>query len=128
MSEKETRQITQPIYYDDGDLIHACERHHRPLRRLVWTKCDMDVPDDQSFTVEGEAPAVTCRSAWWPASDTHALPANALGLRTGSLHRATRKSALAATSQASAALDRLRLVSQQRVQHDAENHRERQEN
>jgi hypothetical protein len=29
--------------------------------RLVWTKCDMDVPDDQSFMVEGgEAPAITC--------------------------------------------------------------------
>ena len=28
--------------------------------RLVWTKCDMDVPQDQSFTVEGGAPAITC--------------------------------------------------------------------
>jgi hypothetical protein len=28
--------------------------------RLVWTKCDMDVPDDQSFTVEDKAPAITC--------------------------------------------------------------------
>jgi hypothetical protein len=29
--------------------------------RLVWTKCDMVVPDDQSFMVEGgEAPAITC--------------------------------------------------------------------
>jgi hypothetical protein len=29
-------------------------------RPLVWTKCDMDVPDDQSFTVEDKAPAITC--------------------------------------------------------------------
>jgi hypothetical protein len=26
----------------------------------VWTKCDMGVPDCQSFTVDGEAPAITC--------------------------------------------------------------------
>ena len=28
--------------------------------RLVWAKCDRDVPAGQSFTVEGEAPAITC--------------------------------------------------------------------
>jgi hypothetical protein len=26
----------------------------------VWTNCDMNAPDDQGFTVEGEAPAITC--------------------------------------------------------------------
>jgi hypothetical protein len=65
MSDDQTRQITQPIYYDDGKVIHACESAIMDRGvRLVWTKCDMDVPDDQSFTVEGEAPAITCRSAW----------------------------------------------------------------
>jgi hypothetical protein len=27
--------------------------------RLVWTKCDMDVPDNQGFT-QGEPLAITC--------------------------------------------------------------------
>ena len=62
MSDNETRQITQPIYYDDGKVIHACESAIMDRGvRLVWTKCDMDVPEDQSFIVEGgEAPAITC--------------------------------------------------------------------
>jgi hypothetical protein len=48
MSDNETR----PIYYDDGNVIHACESAIMDRGvRLVWTKCDMDVPDDQSFTV-----------------------------------------------------------------------------
>ena len=62
MSDKQTGRITQPIYYDDGKVIHACESAIMDRGvRLVWTKCDMDVPDDQSFMVEGgEAPATTC--------------------------------------------------------------------
>jgi hypothetical protein len=61
MSNNETGQITQPIYYDDGDVIHACESAITDRGvRLVWTQCDMDVPDDQSFTVDGAAPATTC--------------------------------------------------------------------
>ena len=61
MSDNGRRQITQPIYYDDGEVIHACESAIMDRGvRLVWTKCDMDVPDDQSFTVEAEAPATTC--------------------------------------------------------------------
>jgi hypothetical protein len=61
MSDNETQQIAQPIYYDDGKVTHACESAimDRGIR-LVWTKCDMDVPHDQSFTVEGDAPAITC--------------------------------------------------------------------
>jgi hypothetical protein len=60
MSDNQTQQITVSIYYDDGQAIHACESAilDRGVR-LVWTKCDMDVPDDQSFTIEGEAPAIT---------------------------------------------------------------------
>jgi hypothetical protein len=61
MSDGETRPTTEPIYYDDGEVIHACESAIIDGGvRLVWTKCDMDVPDDQGFTVEGEAPAITC--------------------------------------------------------------------
>jgi hypothetical protein len=60
MSDNGTRQITQPIYYDEGTFIHACERAIMDRGvPLVWTKCDMDVPRDQSFTVEGDAPAIT---------------------------------------------------------------------
>jgi hypothetical protein len=29
--------------------------------RLVWTKRDHDVPDDESFTVKGGMLAITCR-------------------------------------------------------------------
>ena len=54
MSDNETRQIAQPLYYDDGKVIHACGSAIMDSGvRLVWTKCDMDVPDDQSFIVEG---------------------------------------------------------------------------
>ena len=41
-------------------VIDACASSKvLPGVRMVWTKCDMDVPDDQGFTVEGEAPAIT---------------------------------------------------------------------
>jgi hypothetical protein len=61
MNDNQTRQITEPIYYDDGEAIHASESTiMHPGVRLVWTKCDMDVPDNQGFTVLGEAPAITC--------------------------------------------------------------------
>ena len=60
-SVKQTRQITDPIYYDDGQVIHDCESSEfLPGGRMVWTKCYMDVPDSQGFTVEGEGPAITC--------------------------------------------------------------------
>jgi hypothetical protein len=59
MSDNQTQQITEPFYYDDGDVIHACAIMDDGVR-LVWTKCDMDVPDDQGFTVDGGEPAITC--------------------------------------------------------------------
>jgi hypothetical protein len=61
MNDNETQQMAQPIYYDDGRVIHACDSAITDRGvRLVWTKCDMDVPEDRSFTVEGEAPAISC--------------------------------------------------------------------
>jgi hypothetical protein len=61
MSDNETR----PIYYDDGEFIHACESAITGQGvRLVWTKCDRVVPADQGFTVEGEPPAITCPECW----------------------------------------------------------------
>lgn len=60
MSDKETRQITKPIYYDDDEVIHACDSAIMDRYvRLVWTKCDRHVPDDPGFTVKSEAPAMT---------------------------------------------------------------------
>ena len=65
MSDDQTRQITDPIYHDDGKVIHACESAIMESGdRLVWTKCDRDVPDDRGFTVEGEPPAITCPDCW----------------------------------------------------------------
>jgi hypothetical protein len=65
MSDNGRRQITQPIYYDDGKVIHACESSEvLPGVRMVWTKCYLDVPDNRGFTVEGEAPAITCPECW----------------------------------------------------------------
>jgi hypothetical protein len=56
---------TQPIYYDDGEFIHACESAITDRGvRLVRTKCDRDVPGDQGLTVEGEPPAITCPECW----------------------------------------------------------------
>jgi hypothetical protein len=61
MSDNQTRQITLPIYYDDGEVIHVCESAIMDRYvRLVWTQCVRHVPDDQSFTVDGEMPAITC--------------------------------------------------------------------
>jgi hypothetical protein len=52
MSDDETGQSTHPIYYDDGKVIHACDSSEiLPGVRMVWTKCYIDVPDVQSFTV-----------------------------------------------------------------------------
>jgi hypothetical protein len=57
MSDDQTRQITDPIYYDDGDVIHACDSTiPQPGVRLVWTRCD--VPENQGFT-QCEGPAIT---------------------------------------------------------------------
>jgi hypothetical protein len=61
MNDKETRPIAEPIYYNDGEFIHACESAIMGRGvRLMWTKCDMDVPDDRGFTGVGEALAITC--------------------------------------------------------------------
>jgi hypothetical protein len=45
VSDNETQQIAEPIYYDDGEVIHACESAimDRGIP-LVWTKCDMTCP------------------------------------------------------------------------------------
>jgi hypothetical protein len=67
MSESRTAEttqaaeITRPIYYDDGAVIHECDSGvlDRGVR-MVWTKCDIDVPPDEGFTVEGGSIEVTC--------------------------------------------------------------------
>jgi hypothetical protein len=60
MSDKETRPIAEPIYYNDGEFIHACESALvNGGVRLVWTRCDMDVPENQGFT-QDKALAITC--------------------------------------------------------------------
>jgi len=49
------------VYYDDGKVVHACEcviRH--PDLLLVWTKCDLDVPAAEAFTLEYCAIEITC--------------------------------------------------------------------
>jgi len=49
------------LYYDDGKVVHACEcviRH--PDLLLVWTKCDLDVPAAEAFTLEYCAIEITC--------------------------------------------------------------------
>jgi hypothetical protein len=64
MSDNNTRPAAGPMYYDDGEFIHACESSIvNGGVRLVWTKCDMDVPDNQGFTVEG-AGDLSCRPTW----------------------------------------------------------------
>jgi hypothetical protein len=60
MSDDQTRPATEPMYYDDGEFIHACESAIvNGGVRLVWTKCDMDVPENQGFA-QGEPLAITC--------------------------------------------------------------------
>ena len=61
MSDNQTQPITEPIYYDDGEVIHGCESAIMDRYvRLVWTKCVRHVPDSQSLTVKVEMPAITC--------------------------------------------------------------------
>jgi hypothetical protein len=61
MTDNQTRQITEPIYYDDGEVIHGCKSAIMDCYvRLVWTQCVKHVPDDQSLTVKGDMPAITC--------------------------------------------------------------------
>jgi hypothetical protein len=44
MSDDQTRQITDPIYYDDGKVIHACKSAIIDGGvRLVWTKGNVSV-------------------------------------------------------------------------------------
>jgi hypothetical protein len=47
-----TREITKPLFYDDGRVIHACEAGELALDdiRLVWTKCNLDVPRGREFS------------------------------------------------------------------------------
>jgi hypothetical protein len=60
MSDDQTRPAAGPMYYDDGEFIHACESSIvNGGVRLVWTRCDMDVPENQGFT-QAEGPAITC--------------------------------------------------------------------
>jgi hypothetical protein len=67
------KEITAPLYYDDGTVIHVCESSiFDPGIRLVWTKCDRDVPSDASFTVEDGAIEVTCRTCHEAAAEADA--------------------------------------------------------
>jgi hypothetical protein len=53
--------MTELIYYDDGKVVHACGYAIiLPELRMVWTKCDIDVPDGQGFT-DDETVKVTCK-------------------------------------------------------------------
>ena len=61
MRGNQTREIADPIYYDDGKVIHACENCLTyPGERLVWTRCDEKVPPNQGFTVDRDAVQITC--------------------------------------------------------------------
>jgi hypothetical protein len=56
-------------------VIHACERGTVvPGVRLVWTKCDRDVPDNASFTFGGGAIEVTCPKCRKAAAEADATP------------------------------------------------------
>ncbi len=50
-----------PLFYDDGRVIHAClsGELERDGIRLVWTKCNLDVPEGRAFTGGGHT-RVTC--------------------------------------------------------------------
>jgi hypothetical protein len=70
---QQTKEITDPLYYNDGKVIHACESGIVvPGVRLVRTKCNRDVPDNASFTFGGGAIEVTCRKCREAAADADA--------------------------------------------------------
>lgn len=52
-----------PIYWDHRGVTHACEHaKYDGADRMVWTRCDIDVPDDEAYWFDrGAAGAVvTC--------------------------------------------------------------------
>lgn len=61
MTEDRTAEITKPLYYDDGEVVHACEScymHAGPP--VVMTQCGRHVPQGREFTLEYSAIEVTC--------------------------------------------------------------------
>lgn len=53
-----------PIKWDDGKVIHRVEGDtinfpQNPIR-LLWTKCDKDVPANKAFTGEGDVNCPKC--------------------------------------------------------------------
>jgi hypothetical protein len=60
-NDQQTRQIAAPMYYDDGEVIHACESfsmHAGPA--VVMTECGNHVPPGQGFILEYSTIEVTC--------------------------------------------------------------------
>jgi hypothetical protein len=66
MSDDQTRQITEPIYYDEGDAIRACDSAivDRGIR-LVWTRCAIDVPETSGSRLRAGRRQSPARSALW---------------------------------------------------------------
>jgi hypothetical protein len=72
---EQTKEITSPIYFEDRKVIHACESGIIvPGVRLVWTKCDRDVPANAGFTVKGHAIEVTCQKCRAKTAERSSAP------------------------------------------------------
>lgn len=50
----------RPILWDDGKVVHRVEGGWGPqsLFRLLWTDCEIDVPDNKGYTGDDK---VTCK-------------------------------------------------------------------
>jgi len=59
----ERDEAVHRIYYDDGQVVHACDSslmHAGPP--VVLTKCDKHVPSNQEFTLEHGTIEITCKA------------------------------------------------------------------
>ena len=54
----------KPIKWDDGKVIHSVEgadlNFYQNSIRLLWTKCDRDVPANKAFTSDDKVDCPTC--------------------------------------------------------------------
>jgi hypothetical protein len=56
------REIKEQVYWEDCEgIIHLCDNFMAtPNDRLVYTRCEIDVPPNEGFIAKGKKPSITC--------------------------------------------------------------------
>lgn len=53
-------QIIRPLYWNDGQHIHACDSGEMHNMRFVWTKCKKDVPSNKAYYIKDGSDKIDC--------------------------------------------------------------------